>query len=123
MNRPIRVLIADDNAIFRQGLCRLLASDPGIEVVGEAADGVAAVAQALACNPDIVLMDIRMPRQGGLEAAKQIRAQRPQTRIIVLTEYDSAALRGKAEKAGVAAYLSKQVDSAELFEAIHKTIT
>lgn len=122
MNQPLRVLIADDNAVFRQGLCRLLASDPEIEVVGEAEDGYAAVEQALACVPDVVLMDIRMPGQSGLEAARQIRAKRPQTRIIVLTEYDSTALRAKTDQVGIAAYLTKQVDSSELLKTIHETI-
>lgn len=122
MNQPLRVLIADDNAVFRQGLCRLLASDPEIEVVGEADDGYAAVKQALACTPDVVLMDIRMPGQSGLEAARQLREQRPQTRIIVLTEYDSTALRAKTDQVGIAAYLTKQVDSSELLKTIHKTI-
>ncbi|MBX7236218.1 MAG: response regulator transcription factor [Caldilineales bacterium] len=122
MNQPIRVLIADDNAVFRQGLCRLLASDPEIEVVGEAGDGYAAVEQALACAPDVVLMDIRMPGQSGLEAARQIWLQRPQIKIIVLTEYDSTALRAKTDQVGIAAYLTKQVDSSELLKTIHKTI-
>lgn len=122
MNPPVRVLIADDNSVFRQGLCRLLASDPEIEVVGEAEDGYAAVEQALACAPDVVLMDIRMPGQSGLEAARQIRQQRPQIRIIVLTEYDSTALRAKTDQVGIAAYLTKQVDSSELLKTIHKTI-
>ncbi len=122
MKQPIRVLIADDNAVFRQGLHRLLASDPGIEVVGEAEDGVSVVALALACAPDVVLMDVRMPRQSGLEAARQIRKRLPQTRIIVLTAHDSPALRAKAEKAGVAAYLTKEVDSSDLLETINKTM-
>lgn len=119
MNQPLRVLIADDNAVFRQGLCRLLASDPEIEVVGEAEDGYAAVEQALACVPDVVLMDIRMPGQSGLEAARQIRQQRPQTRIIVLTAHDSPALRARAQAAGVTAYLTKEVDGSQILRTIH----
>jgi DNA-binding NarL/FixJ family response regulator len=119
MNEPIRVLIADDNAVFRQGLCRLLASDPEIEVVGEAEDGIAAVEQALACAPDVVLMDIRMPGQSGLEAARQILVQRPRTRIIVLTAHDSPALRVIASDVGVISFLAKKVDSNQILYAIH----
>lgn len=114
----IRVLVADDNAVFRQGLCRLLASEPGIEIVGEAEDGVAAVALTLAHTPDIVLMDIRMPGQSGLEAARQIRAQRPQTRIILLTAHDSPMLRAEAETIGIVAYLAKTIDSETLLRTI-----
>ncbi len=87
----IRVLLADDHTLLRQGLRRILAEDPALSVVGEAADGAEAVARARALTPDIVLMDVQMPKVNGIEATRQIREAYPETRIIMLTVSDKDA--------------------------------
>lgn len=84
---PVRVLIADDQKIVREGLVSLLSLLPGIDVVGAATDGDDAVRQALALRPDVVLMDLNMPRCNGVEATEQLRDRQPGTRVVVLTTY------------------------------------
>ncbi len=83
----IRVLIADDHAVVREGLRTLIASDPELELVGEAADGLEAVRQAVALQPDVVLIDLVMPRLGGIDAVSQIKRQAPDLQILVLTSF------------------------------------
>ncbi len=85
---PIRILIADDHGIVRGGLRLLLDRQPDIDVVGEAVDGVDALEQALALNPDVCVLDVSMPRMTGLQAARQIRAHRPDTRVLILSMHD-----------------------------------
>nr|MBA3281629.1 response regulator transcription factor [Acidimicrobiia bacterium] len=84
----VRVLVCDDHVVFRRGLGRVLETEPDVEVVGEAADTEAAVASALELEPDVVLMDLRMPGGGGIEATNRIRAELPATKVIVLTVSD-----------------------------------
>lgn len=115
----IRVLLADDNAIFRQGLRRLLATDPQIVVVGEAKDGLDAVDQAERTAPDVILMDIRMPGQNGLDAAQEILARSADIEIIALTNYDTPQLRAAVRGAGMHAYLPKSTDAEVLLATIH----
>jgi DNA-binding NarL/FixJ family response regulator len=100
MSDAVRVLIADDHPVVRSGIRGMLASDPGFEVVGEAADGAEAVALALRERPDVVLMDLRMPELDGASATAEISARRPETRILVLTTYDTDADIVRAIEAG-----------------------
>jgi DNA-binding NarL/FixJ family response regulator len=106
---PIRVLIADDHALFRHGLEQALAAEPLIEVVGAAVDGIAAIEQALALAPDVVLMDVRMPGRTGVEAAEQILDARPDAKIVMLTGSDDEQDLFAAVRAGAAGYLLKEV--------------
>jgi len=115
----IRILLADDHTLLRQGLRRILAEDPGLSVVGEAADGLEAVARARALVPDVVLMDVQMPGLNGIEATRQIRKVCPQTRIIMLTVSDKDADLFGALKAGARGYLLKNAEAQQVLEAIH----
>jgi DNA-binding NarL/FixJ family response regulator len=115
----IRVLIADDQAIIREGLRILLSSEPGLELVGEAADGAEAVAQAQALRPDIILMDLTMPRKSGLEAIGEIRRENPHARILVLSGLAEEESR-LAIQAGALGYLPKGALPQQLLGAIHK---
>jgi DNA-binding NarL/FixJ family response regulator len=114
----IRVLIADDHAILRDGIRALLKLSEDIEVVGEAADGHAAVEQCRRLDPDVVLMDIAMPGLGGLEATLQIKKEKPRTKILVLTQYDDREYMRRFLKAGVAGYVLKKAAGSELTAAI-----
>jgi two-component system NarL family response regulator len=114
----IRVLIADDQALFRRGLCVVLGGEERIAVVGEADNGEAAVAQAAELLPDVVLMDVRMPGISGIEAARRIRAARPSAKILMLTVSDDEDDLYEAVKAGVNGYLLKEISVEEVAEAI-----
>lgn len=118
MQPSIRVLIADDHAVLRDGLRALLSGCEGIEVVGEAEDGMEAVEKTIALQPDVVLMDIAMPRLGGLEAALELRQRKAPARILVLTQYDNKEYVFKMLKAGVAGYMLKKAAATELVSAI-----
>jgi DNA-binding NarL/FixJ family response regulator len=113
-----RVLLVDDQEIVRQGLATILRYEEGIEVVGEAADGEQAIAQALQLQPDVILMDIKMPRLGGIPATRKIKQQLPQTEVIILTTYDTDDLVFEGIKAGASGYLLKDVSSEVLVSAI-----
>ncbi len=119
MSERIRVLIADDHAVVRQGLRALLAIDPRLELVGEAADGVEAVDQARALQPDVILLDLLMPRQDGIAAIRAIKQERPEARILVLTSFAEEEKVFPAIKAGALGYLLKDVLPQELLRAIH----
>ncbi|GAA2445995.1 response regulator transcription factor [Actinomadura vinacea] len=114
----ISLLLADDQALLRKTLRMLLEADPGLTVVGEAADGGEAVDLTLEHRPDLVLMDIRMPRVDGLEATRRIKRERPDTRILVLTTFEVDEYVFAALRAGAAGFLGKGVDPAELLAAI-----
>jgi NarL family two-component system response regulator LiaR len=114
------VLVADDHAIVRKGICALLATEEGIEVVGEAADGQSAVEQAKNLHPDVVLMDLVMPGVDGLEATRRICACRPDTRILVLTSFAGVDKIMPAIKAGALGYLLKDSDPEVLVDSIHQ---
>ncbi len=114
----IRVLIADDHALLRHGLEALLSACDGIEVVGEAEDGMEAVEKSEALRPDVVLMDIAMPRLGGLEAALEMRQRKLPARVLVLTQHDNKEYVFKMLKAGAAGYVLKKAAGAELVSAI-----
>jgi DNA-binding NarL/FixJ family response regulator len=114
----IRVLIADDHAILREGIRALLKTTEDVEVVGEAADGRQAVELTLRLQPDVVLMDVAMPGLGGLEAALQLRRERPETSILVLTQYEDKEYLRRFLAAGVSGYLLKRTEGTELVAAI-----
>lgn len=118
----IRVLLADDHTIVRKGLRSLLDAEPDIAVVGEAADGHEAVAQAQALAPDVVLMDITMPGLNGLQATRQIRQSQPGVKIVVLTVHANSEYVHQILNAGAAGYLVKQAAVAELMAAIHTVV-
>jgi len=113
-----RLLICDDHAVVRQGLTAFLALQDDIEIAGEAADGEQAVAQALALRPDVVLMDLVMPRVDGVEAIRRIRAALPATRVIVLTSFLDDDKVFPAIRAGADGYLMKDVSPQDLAKAI-----
>lgn len=114
----IRVLVADDHAVVRAGIVSLLSAEPGIAVVGEAVDGDDAVAQALALRPDLVVMDVRMPRLTGDAATAIIRERAPEVRVLVLTTYESDASILSAIEAGASGYLLKAAPADELVAGV-----
>jgi len=114
----IKVLIADDHTILREGIRSLLKLYEDIEVVGEAADGNEAVEKVTKLSPDVVLMDIAMPGLGGLEATLEIRKRSPQTKILVLTQYDDREYVFRFLKAGASGYVVKKAAGTELVSAI-----
>lgn len=119
----IRVLLTDDHPIVRDGLSAVLELQPDIEVVGEAGDGPAAVAQARELKPDVVLMDLQLPGFSGAEATRQILAESPQKRVLILTAYDSDEGILEAVRAGASGYLLKGVPRTELVQAIRVVAT
>lgn len=114
----IRVLVADDHTILRQGLVGILRASSEMEVVGEAADGSEAVEKALKTHPDVVVLDISMPRMNGLEAARRIREALPATRILVLTMHDDEEYVLQMVRAGASGYLLKEGAASELLAGI-----
>jgi len=117
----IRLMIADDHPVVRDGLRAILSSQPDLQVVGEAPDGAAAVQLAAELTPDVILMDLRMPVLDGVSAIREIRAQQPAARILVLTTYDTDADIVRAIEAGATGYLLKDAPREELFRAIRAT--
>jgi two-component system NarL family response regulator len=115
---PIRTLIVDDHALFRRGLEIVLVTEPDIEVVGEASDGAEAVERAGESLPDVVLMDIRMPRSNGIDACRAIKDVAPSARIIILTMSDEEEDLFDAIKAGASGYLLKDISLDEVAEAV-----
>ena len=118
MAAPVRVLIADDQKIVREGLVSLLSLLPGIDVVGAATDGDDAVRQALALRPDVVLMDLNMPRCNGVQATEQLRDRQPGTRVVVLTTYADDDWVFAALQAGARGFLTKDAGAEEIRRAI-----
>jgi RNA polymerase sigma factor (sigma-70 family) len=114
----IRVVIVDDHALFRRGLDLVLSEEPDIKVVGEAADGIEAVHRAEEMTPDVVVMDVRMPRSTGIEAARRIRERLPDTKVIMLTVSDNEEDLYAAVKAGASGYLLKEISIEELADAV-----
>lgn len=116
--RPIRLLVVDDHAIVRKGLVALLNTVAGFSVVAEAADGEQAIEAHRTHQPDVTLMDLRLPKIGGADAITKIRQENPAARIIVLTTFDGDEDIFRALQAGAKGYLLKGMDAAELTEAI-----
>jgi len=114
----IRVLIADDHAIVREGIRMILAAHDDIEVVGEAADGRETISRVEQLTPDVVLMDIAMPGLGGLEATMEIMKSHPQTKVLVLTQYDDSEYIYRFLKVGAAGYVLKKAVGSDLVAAV-----
>ena len=119
---PIHILLVDDHALLRKGLASLLRAEPDFEVVGEAADGLDAIAQAAVLRPEVVLMDVRMPRLSGLEATRQILSALPQTKILMLSMSEDEDAMFEAERSGAHGYLLKTAEPAELFEGLRGVV-
>jgi DNA-binding NarL/FixJ family response regulator len=117
---PIRVLLADDHRILREGLRSLLAQEPGMECVGEAIDGNAAIQLARQLQPDVLVTDIAMPGLNGIEAIRRLRTEMPQLRVLVLSAHDEERLVLAAMEAGACGYLLKDSAGTELVAAIEQ---
>lgn len=120
MSAPIRVLLADDQRVVREGLGTVLGLLDGVEVVGYAVDGEEAVEQAMNLKPDVVLMDLRMPRCDGAEATSRIRAQDHEIQVLVLTTYADDRSVLDALRAGARGYLTKDAGSDEILDALRQ---
>ena len=116
--RPIRLILADDHAVVREALKLLFDAQPDIEVVGEAADGEEAVHSAVALKPDVLLMDVSMPKLNGLQATAALRKRAPEVKVLTLTRHSEESYVGELLRAGAAGYALKQSSSAELLAAI-----
>ena len=118
--RKIRLLVADDHAVVRMGLVTLLESEKDIEVVGEAGDGNAAVSAARKTAPDVVLMDLVMPKKDGADATAAIKAERPETKVLILTTFSDTDDIARALNAGAEGAMLKNADYSEVAAAIRK---
>jgi DNA-binding NarL/FixJ family response regulator len=115
----IRILVADDHGIVRSGIRLLLERQPGLEVVAEASDGIEAVEQAIACRPDLCILDVGMPRLTGLQAAREIRSHVPEARVLILSMHDDQRYLFEALKAGASGYVLKREADQDLVAAVH----
>ena len=120
MKEAIRVLIVEDHNVVRQGLVALINLAEGIQVVGEAGDGVEAIAQFRKLQPDVTLVDLRLPKLGGVDVIQRVRSETPQARFVVLTTYDGDEDIYRALKSGAKAYLLKGMTSDELITTIRE---
>jgi DNA-binding NarL/FixJ family response regulator len=118
LKEPVRVLVVDDHFVVRAGVCNLLSGVADIKVVGEAEDGRQAVEEAKRCAPDVILMDLRLPQLGGVEATRQILAAQPRVGIMILTTVDAEAEVLTAVEAGALGYVAKTARKEEFLEAI-----
>src|SRR3984893_7721321 len=117
-----RLLIVDDHEIFRRGLRALLEPSSEWEICGEAVDGLDAVEQCKSLKPDIVVLDVSMPRLNGLEAARRIKKENPDPQIIIITQHDSPQIRSAAIEAGAQAFVRKSAVASELVSALRNII-
>ncbi len=120
MTDTIHILIVEDQTIVREGLCAMLATKPGLRVIGTAADGEEAVRQALALRPDVIVMDLIMPRMDGIQATRAIMAQWPAARILILTSYSDDTQIFEAIYAGALGFVLKQDLGQKLVEALEQ---
>lgn len=117
-----RLLIVDDHEIFRRGLRALLEPSSEWQICGEAVDGLDAIEQCKSLSPDIVVLDVSMPRLNGLEAARAIKKEKPDSRIVIITQHDSPQIRSAALEAGAQAFVTKSAVGNELVTALRKLI-
>ncbi|NAS25783.1 response regulator [Herbidospora sp. NEAU-GS84] len=117
-DEPVRVLVVDDQGLIREAIASLLGVQPGVTVVGTAADGHEAVEQAVAMRPDVVLMDVRMPRMDGVRAVAALRDRAPEVRVVMLTTFDDEEYVLEALRAGATGYLLKDLPARELAAAV-----
>ena len=120
---PARVVVADDQTVVREGIVMLLGLLPGIEVVGAAGDGDEAVRLVAELAPDVVLMDLRMPRCDGVEATRRIRAEYPDTQVVVLTTFADDESLFRALRAGARGYLTKDAGGDDIVRAVHSVLS
>lgn len=118
MNATLRLLIADDHLIVREGLRLILETEPGFELVGEASDGAEAIQLATELQPDVILMDLRMPRLDGLSAIERLRKEQPHIAIVILTTFNEDELMRQGLQAGARGYLLKDTNRSTLFNTI-----
>ena len=119
MSDPIRLLIVDDHELVRQGFIAMMSVEPNLDVVGEAADGVEAVELARSLQPDVILLDLAMPRKDGIEATREIRVDNPNARILIITSFAEDEKVFQAVKAGALGYLLKDSSPEALLRAIN----
>lgn len=119
---PARLVITDDSDLVREGLRALLAREPDLEVVAEAANGEEAVRVCRALRPDLVLMDVRMPKMDGLAATREIKAEHPATAVLIVTTHESPDYLMDAIRAGAAGYVLKEAPRSQLTNAIRRTL-
>lgn len=117
---PIRILIADDHPLLRQGIRNFLSLEPDFEIIGEAGDGEEAIAKATALQPDVLLLDINMPKANGIEVAARLKETRPAIRIMALTIHDDENYMMKMIQSGAAGYLLKDVEPSMMVQAIRR---
>ncbi|HYW76356.1 MAG TPA: response regulator [Gammaproteobacteria bacterium] len=120
MSEPIRVLIADDHRLVRAGLSELLRDQPGIEVVGEAEDGEAVLELTPRLQPNVILMDVQMPRLGGIEATRRLNATQPEARVIAISALDADPVPARIMEAGAWGFLGKSAEPAEVIAAVRR---
>jgi DNA-binding NarL/FixJ family response regulator len=118
--KTIRVLLVDDQPAVRQGLRIRLVLEPDVEVVGEAGDGAGAISLAQSLRPDVILMDVRMPGMDGISTVRTLRAVAPESAAVILSLYDDARTRARAEEAGAAAFVAKHEVEETLLAAIRR---
>jgi two-component system, NarL family, response regulator NreC len=119
-NDPVRVLVVDDHAVVRSGLRSLLVADPGLEVVGEAGNGQEAVFQNRTLKPDVVVMDVVMPGENGIEATRRVLHERPEAKVLVLSMEDDPSYVREAFDAGASGYVLKEAADAEVVQAVRE---
>jgi DNA-binding NarL/FixJ family response regulator len=120
---PVKILIADDHEIFRRGLRSLLESHPDWEVCGEAVDGQEAVERFKALRPDVIVLDVGMPRLNGLEAAELIRKEVPDAKVVILSQHEPLIMKQAALSVGARAYVTKSEVSQQLMTAIEQIVS
>jgi DNA-binding NarL/FixJ family response regulator len=120
---PVRIIIADDHVLVREGIQAMLESEPDLEVIGEAADGREALELCRELCPDLVLMDVRMPVMDGLEATREIKRECPEASVLMVTTYESSDYLFEAIKAGAAGYVLKNVSKPQLSDALRRVLS